>query len=95
MLTALPGAQRRFSGHGFHEAVIKLNQPVDEILRALAAHNVLGGYALGAEYPELEDSLLICATEKRSQTEMDIYVEKLGRVIKARTTASCPVRPKI
>lgn len=95
MLTALPGAQRRFSGHGFQEVVIKLDQPVDEILRALAAHNVLGGYALGAEYPELEDSLLICATEKRSQTEMDIYVEKLGRVIKARTTASCPVRPKI
>lgn len=95
LLCELPGVSRRFTGPSLHETALRLDLPVHEILKALAAHNVLGGFALGDHYDELEDVLLLCATEKRTQDEMTLYADKLGRVIKARTTASCPVRPKI
>lgn len=95
MLGEIPGVRRRFHGPALYEQVLEFEQPVAEVLRALAAHNVLGGLHLGMEYPELDDCLLICATEKRSQQELETYADKLARVIKARTTASCPVRPKI
>lgn len=95
LLCALPGVSRRFSGPNLHETALRLDQPVHEILKALAAHNILGGFALGDHYDELENTLLICATEKRTQEEMALYADKLGRVIQARTKAPCPVRPKI
>lgn len=94
-LCGIEGIERRFESSVFHEQVLCFAESVPEVLRSLAAHNILGGYYLGLDYPELSDCLLICATEKRTQAEIDLYADKLARVIKARTTASCPVRPKI
>ncbi len=71
-----------FKGPFFHETVLQLEKPVDDVLRELAAHNILGGYNLAKFYPELGDSLLVCATEIRTQIEIDNYSEKLERVIK-------------
>ena len=79
----------------FHEAALRLPAPVDEVLRSLAAHNVLGGYELGREYPELGDSLLVCATETRSEPDIESYHQKMSRIIAARSQARCPVPPKI
>jgi glycine dehydrogenase subunit 1 len=71
-----------FKGPFFHETVLQLEKPVDDVLRELATHNILGGYNLGKFYPELGDSLLVCATEMRTQIEIDNYSEKLQMVIK-------------
>jgi glycine dehydrogenase subunit 1 len=83
-----------FSAPVFHERVLRLAAPADDILRSLAAHNVLGGYDLGGEYPELGEAILVCATELRSDAEMDEYASKLARVMATRTQAKCPVEPK-
>jgi glycine dehydrogenase subunit 1 len=79
----------------FHERALRLPAPADEVLRSLAAHNVLGGYPLGGDYPELGDAILVCATEVRTAADIDQYAAKLGRVIAARSQARCPVQPKI
>jgi glycine dehydrogenase subunit 1 len=71
-----------FKGPFFHETVLQLEKPVDDVLRELAAHNILGGYNLTQFYPELGDSLLVCATEMRTQIEIDNYSEKLEIVMK-------------
>lgn len=36
--------------------------------------NILGGYNLEKDYKELENSALICVTEKRSKGEIDNLV---------------------
>jgi glycine dehydrogenase subunit 1 len=79
----------------FHERALRLSAPVADVLRSLAAHNVLGGYELGRDYPELADALLVCATELRTDEDLDNYKTKLARTIAARTEARCPVSPKI
>lgn len=93
-LSAVPGVEPLFDRPCFHERVIHLPLAVAEVLRSLAAHNVLGGYDLSGDYPELGNALLICATEKRTETEMDLFADKLGRVLRARTEPTCPTRPR-
>jgi glycine dehydrogenase subunit 1 len=93
-LTAIDGVERVFDSPMFHEGVIRLAAPASDVLRSLAAHNVLGGYDLAEAYPELGDALLICATEMRTESEIEDYAIKLARIMDARTRAKCPVEPK-
>jgi glycine dehydrogenase subunit 1 len=93
-LCAIDGIERAFSGPVFHEGVLRLNAPAADILRSLAAHNVLGGYDLAEDYPELGEAVLVCATELRTEAEMDEYAGKLARIMATRTQAKCPVEPK-
>ena len=79
----------------FHEQALRLPAPAADVLRSLAGHNVLGGYDLGNAYPELGEALLVCATELRSDEDIDSYAGKLGRIIAALSEAKCPVQPKI
>jgi glycine dehydrogenase subunit 1 len=80
-LAALDGVEVVFSAPRFHEAVIKLNRPAAEVLNALADANILGGYDVSTDYPQLENALLVCATEMRSEDEIDLYVQTLKDIL--------------
>lgn len=86
-LSAIEGVEPIFSGPAFHERVLRLPIECKDALKLLAAHNVLGGYDLAGDYPELGNALLVCATELRTETQMATYAEKLGRVVNAQTKA--------
>ncbi|MES9928346.1 MAG: glycine dehydrogenase, partial [Candidatus Thiodiazotropha sp. 6PDIVS] len=64
-----------------------------DALRLLAAHNVLGGYDLKDDYPELGDALLVCATESRSDEDIENYHGKLERVIQSQVETPCQLKP--
>jgi glycine dehydrogenase subunit 1 len=83
-LTAIPGVKRAFSTAQFHEAVIQLDAPAGEILRALEAQGILGGYDLSAHYPELGQAILICATETKTAADLNLYAQQLARVLSKR-----------
>ena len=93
-LIGIDGVELLFEGPFFHERVVKLPIGADDALRALAAHNVIGGLSLSDRYPELGDAVLVCATEKRTTSEMDLFRDKLARVIATRTQPGCPTQPK-
>ena len=93
-LTGIDGVDALFDSPVFHERVLQLAAPAADILRSLAAHNVLGGFDLSDDYPELGSAVLVCATELRSDADIDEYSTKLGRVMATRTQAKCPVEPK-
>ncbi len=93
-LTGIDGVDALFDSPVFHERVLQLTAPTADILRSLAAHNVLGGFDLSEDYPELGSAVLVCATELRSDADIDEYATKLGRVMATRTQAKCPVEPK-
>ncbi|MGB5605302.1 MAG: aminomethyl-transferring glycine dehydrogenase subunit GcvPA [Gammaproteobacteria bacterium] len=79
----------------FHEAALRFSLPLENIMRPLHAHNLLPGYALGKDYPELGDTLLVCATETRTDADIEFYAEHLNRIIDKQTAAGCPVQPKM
>ena len=62
----------------FNEIVVKLNKPVKEMNQKLLASNIIGGYDLGRDYPELQNHVLIAVTEQRTKEEIDTFVTEMG-----------------
>jgi glycine dehydrogenase subunit 1 len=93
-LTAIAGVEPLFASPVFHERALRLPARAADILRSLAAHDVLGGYDLASDYPELGDAMLVCATELRTKADIQKYAQELARIIATRTQAKCPVEPK-
>jgi glycine dehydrogenase subunit 1 len=94
-LTASECVEPMFNRPYFHEAVLRFSLPLDNIMRPLHAHNLLPGYSLSNDYPELGDALLVCATETRTDGDIETYANHLNRVIATQTAAGCPVKPKM
>lgn len=80
-LSRVPGVEPLFSGPIFHEAALRVPQAADGLVEALAAHGVLGGVDLTADYPELGAALLVCATEQRTAEEIEAYQMVLRQLI--------------
>jgi glycine dehydrogenase subunit 1 len=74
-LSTINGVSRVFNTPFFHECVLKLNKPVDDVLNQLLKNNILGGYKL------TDNTLLVCATEMRTETEINNYAEILDEII--------------
>jgi glycine dehydrogenase subunit 1 len=83
-LTQIDCVEQVFSSPYFHEVVLRINQPAAEVLRALAAQDILGGYDLSADYPELGSAILVCATETRSEDDIGRYAQHLERILSRR-----------
>ena len=87
--------KRRFDRPFFHELVFHTDLDLRRLLRPLYAHNLLPGYPLLEDYPALGQSLLLCATETRTDADIDRLVDHLNRAIDKQTTAGCPVQPRM
>lgn len=87
-LTRIPGVEAVFEGSVFHEAALRLPRPASEVLVALAERGIAGGFDLGRYYPEFGDALLVCATETRSEADINAYVDVLGEILSGNQSAS-------
>jgi len=68
----------RFCGKFFNEFVAKVEgKSPDDANRALLRKKIIGGLPLGRFYPELADSMLLCATEMSRREQMDAVAEVL------------------
>jgi len=84
-LQAIAGVQLAFPATAFfHEIVVRLKAPVAEVLRALEAQGIVGGYALGDAFPDLADALLICVTETKTEADIEHYVQHFERIVSKR-----------
>ncbi len=84
-LTAIPGVRLAYpDAPFFHEAVLRIDAPVPDVLRALETHGILGGYALSEAFPALADGLLVCATETKTEADIERYAEQLERIVSKR-----------
>ncbi len=85
-LASLPGVELVFPEY-FHEAVLRFDCPLPPLLTDLAEGGILGGYDLTADYSELPNALLVCATEMRTQSEMDQYQSALSEILQTSDAA--------
>ena len=77
MLNEIDGVQKVFTSSNFHEIVIQLETPVDELLEKLAAQNIVAGVSLAEDYPELGNALLLCATETKTEEDLVFFCQQL------------------
>jgi glycine dehydrogenase subunit 1 len=62
----------------FKEFVVSLPRPVAEVNEILLSeHNIIGGYALEHDYPQLENQMLIAVTETAEKADIDRLVKAL------------------
>ena len=86
-LTRVKGVRTAFNTPCFHEAVVLLDRPVAPVLKSLESRGVLGGFNLSEHYPELGNALLVCATETKTNEDIESYATALSETLKAAKAA--------
>jgi len=80
-LGEIDGVETVFDRPTFHETVLRLPRPTAEVLASLSERGIFGGFDLSADYPELDNTLLVCATETRSEADLDTYAAALREML--------------
>jgi glycine dehydrogenase subunit 1 len=82
VLGQVPGLEVLFAGPRFHELALRLDRLAAPVLQALAEKGIAGGFDLSADYPELGNAMLVCATETKTQGDIlefrDALLEVMG-----------------
>jgi glycine dehydrogenase subunit 1 len=82
LAAAIEGAglgKRRFAAPYFAEIAIRIPEAA-RVHAALAERGIVAGYPLWDDYPQLEDTLLLAATELTTDAEIDALVDALAEV---------------
>lgn len=80
-LTTIDGVELVFNAPYFHEALLRLPKPSDRVLQALLDAGITGGYAPEVNYPQLPNTILVCATEVRTDEDIAKYAETLRQIL--------------
>jgi glycine dehydrogenase subunit 1 len=88
LLSSLPGVKPVFTSPYFHEALLQFDQPVEPILEKLAKKGILGGYLAALHYPELPNTLLVCATEMRLSEDLHYFHQCLQDILEEKACLS-------
>jgi len=62
----------------FKEFAVRVGRSARDVIRDARAQGVHPGYALGRDYPGMDDALLVCVTEKRTPADIDRLAEVLA-----------------
>lgn len=87
-LTKIPGVSLVFNAPFFHEALLQLPKNAQKILHALAQQGFAGGYLVEQHYPNLPNTLLVCATESRTDAEIQAFANALQHILAAENQTS-------
>ena len=80
-LLGVDGIEAAFNRPEFHETVVNLTRPAKDVIDQLAEEGILAGFNLADDYPELGNALLVCATETKTEQDIDQFVEKLAQAL--------------
>jgi glycine dehydrogenase subunit 1 len=64
----------------FKEVAVRLPRPARDVIRDARGRGVHPGYALGRDYPGMDDVLLVALTERRTPADVDRLAEVLEEV---------------
>lgn len=77
-LSKIPGVQLRFPNVAhFNEFVLELPTRADRVIRRLLREGVAAGFPLARYFKDMENSLLVAVTEKRTKREIDLFAHVL------------------
>ncbi len=77
-LAKIPQFKIKFSGDTYNEFVLECPVSAKQIQDKLLQEKIVAGLPLGDFFPDLENCLLVCATELTSQDEMDRFLDRLA-----------------
>jgi glycine cleavage system P protein (glycine dehydrogenase) subunit 1 len=87
-LCAIEGVHALHDRPVVRELALRLDAPVERVRERLATEGINAGYALGRDYPEHPDGLLVAITERRTRVDIDRLADALGRAVAAERGAA-------
>jgi glycine dehydrogenase subunit 1 len=82
-LTGLDGVEALHEQPVVREFALRLDAPVERVVARCQDAGVHPGFALGREYEEYPDGLLVAITEQRSKADIDRLADVLGAAVAA------------
>jgi glycine dehydrogenase subunit 1 len=82
-LAAVDGVRLLHERPVVREFVIALDAPADAVIARCRREGVNPGYALGRDYPEAGEALLVAITERRTREQIDKLADVLGAAVAA------------
>jgi glycine dehydrogenase subunit 1 len=80
-LAAVDGVMLIHDAPVVREFAVALEAPLEPVLAACRQAGINPGYPLGRDYPELDQSLLVAITERRTREDIDRLAETLGAAV--------------
>ena len=81
-LLAIPGVESLFPPRpGFHEFAVRLPIPAGQLIDQLAQQRVVAGVDLSDEFPQMENALLVCVTETKTDADLDRFAGMIERTL--------------
>jgi len=74
---AINNVKIRFNTTYFHEIVLHLPMEAKKVIAKMDEKNILAGFDLGSVYDGMENDLLVCCTETKTDQDIDLYVQCL------------------
>ncbi len=87
--------RRLFNRPVFHESVMQFELQTEELMKAMSARSILPGVDISDDYPELGNVMLVCATETKTEADLQTYADLVAKITKNSQTAKCPISPKM
>ncbi|MDH4217133.1 MAG: glycine dehydrogenase, partial [Gallionella sp.] len=81
LASGVPGVKRVFGTAHFHEIVLSLPKSSTEVLARMAAQGVSGGFDLQPHYTQLGNAILVCATETKTDDDLQRFVAALRHAL--------------
>jgi len=75
-------SRRLFNRPVFHESVMQFDLPTDELLKEMSARKILPGVDISDDYPELGNVMLVCATETKTDADLQTYADLITEITK-------------
>ncbi len=75
-------SRRLFSRPVFHESVIQFELPTEELMKAMSACSIVPGVDMSDDYPELGNVMLVCATETKTEADLQKYADLVAELTK-------------
>ena len=80
-LTAINGVEAIFNRTEFHETALRLSIPANEVIEKLSEQGIVAGFDLSEDYPELGNGLLVCATETKTEQDLETFAQALEKIL--------------
>lgn len=80
-LTSIRGVEAVFESPVFHEVVLRVPVPVTLLLETLAKQKIQAGFSLKKAYPELGECLVVCATETKTEQDIERFAKAMQEAV--------------
>ncbi|MDD5300590.1 MAG: aminomethyl-transferring glycine dehydrogenase subunit GcvPA [Gallionella sp.] len=81
LASGINGVKRLFGAPHFHEVVLHLPGSSARVLHSMAGQGISGGFDLQPHYPQLGNAILVCATETKTNEDLQRFVAALRHAL--------------